>query len=97
MAARPPCKCRPGAECRPCYLIRTDPRYAALWPDPPAPPPPPRGRCLWLGRRTEFRRGCGGRNCRHACGHPDPAKRAAHPVAVPGGICQTCDDHVEDG
>lgn len=42
-----------------------------------------RGTCLHLGVRTEFRPGCGGRMCRHEC-------EAGEPVAVPGGVCQTC-------
>lgn len=95
---RPPCHCRPGWECRPCALIRTRPDYAALWagraPDPA--PPSARGLCLHLGRRTEFRAGCGGRLCRHDCGHPDPARQASHPDAVPGGNCQTCADYQAD-
>lgn len=42
-----------------------------------------RGPCLHLGRRVEYRPGCGGRLCRHEC-------EAGEPVAVPGGVCQTC-------
>lgn len=42
-----------------------------------------RGRCLHLGVRTEFRPGCGGWNCVHEC-------EAGEPVAVPGGVCQSC-------
>ncbi len=54
--------------------------------------PGPAGRkplCLHVGPRTEFRPGCGGWNCEHAC-------LAGHPVAVPGGVCQTCVDHAAD-
>jgi predicted GH43/DUF377 family glycosyl hydrolase len=42
-----------------------------------------RGKCLHLGERTEFREGCSGWSCRHLC-------QAGEPVAVPGGVCQTC-------
>lgn len=42
-----------------------------------------RGDCQHLGPRTEFREGCGGRMCHHTC-------LAGEPVAVPGGICQSC-------
>lgn len=38
--------------------------------------------CRHLGRRTEFRSGCGGWSCRHDCDLGLPA--------VPGGYCQTC-------
>lgn len=44
---------------------------------------PRRPLCLHLGTRTEFRPGCGGRMCKHACD-------AGEPFAVPGGNCQTC-------
>lgn len=43
--------------------------------------------CLHLGRRIEFREGCGGRMCRHECDKGLPA--------VPGGLCQWCWDHSE--
>jgi hypothetical protein len=52
--------------------------------------PPARGPCLHLGRRVEFRPGCGGRNCRHECA-------AGEPVAVPGGVCQTCPKYEPEG
>lgn len=42
-----------------------------------------RGRCLHLGKRVEYRPGCGGRLCLHEC-------LAGEPQAVPGGVCQTC-------
>jgi len=45
--------------------------------------PASRGKCAHLGRRVEFRPGCGGRMCRHECG-------AGEPEAVPGGVCQSC-------
>lgn len=41
MAARPKCKCRDGRECRPCYLLRTDPRYLKLWDGPAVGRTPP--------------------------------------------------------
>lgn len=43
-----------------------------------------RGLCLHLGQRTEFRAGCNGNLCKHNC-------EAGEPVAVPGGVCQTCE------
>ena len=55
--------------------------------------PTPRLNCEHLGKRTEFRPGCGGFRCRHECDHPDADRRAAHPDATPGGNCQTCPDH----
>lgn len=42
-----------------------------------------RTRCEHLGERQEFRPGCSGWSCRHAC-------EAGEPFAVPGGNCQTC-------
>jgi len=45
--------------------------------------PPTRGPCLHLGKRVEFRPGCGGRMCLHDC-------EAGEPQAVPGGVCQRC-------
>ncbi len=55
--------------------------------------PPARGKCAYLGDRTEFRKGCfSGRLCQHECDHPDETKRALHMVAVPAGNCQTCPD-----
>lgn len=42
-----------------------------------------RGRCDHLGKRTEFRAGCGGWMCEHTCD-------AGEPKAVPGGVCLTC-------
>lgn len=44
---------------------------------------PARGPCLHLGVRTEFVPGCGGWRCSHEC-------EAGEPVAVPGGVCQSC-------
>lgn len=49
--------------------------------------------CEYVGRRTEFRHGCHGWSCKHACDHPDLEKKGTHPVAVPGGNCQTCPDY----
>lgn len=43
----------------------------------------PRRECINLGARTEFRPGCSGWSCRHECS-------AGKPVAVPGGVCQSC-------
>jgi predicted GH43/DUF377 family glycosyl hydrolase len=45
---------------------------------------PQRKECLNLGKRTEFRPGCGGWTCQHECS-------AGKPVAVPGGCCQSCE------
>lgn len=42
-----------------------------------------RGKCLHLGVRTQFVPGCGGWRCSHRC-------EAGEPVAVPGGVCQSC-------
>lgn len=42
-----------------------------------------RGPCEHLGKRTEFRAGCGGNMCRHEC-------EAGEKYAIPGGNCQTC-------
>lgn len=59
-------------------------------------PKPQRGPCLYLGKRTEFRPGCGGKNCVHDCDHPQPELRQLHPQAVPGDNCQSCNDWVQD-
>jgi hypothetical protein len=42
-----------------------------------------RGPCRHLGKRIEYRAGCGGWRCRHEC-------EAGEPQAVPGGVCQSC-------
>lgn len=42
-----------------------------------------RGLCVHLGKRTEFRDGCGGSRCKHEC-------NAGEPFAVPAEVCQTC-------
>lgn len=52
--------------------------------------------CEHLGRRTEWRAGCSGWMCAHQCDHPEEALRAQHPVAVPGGNCQTCPNRPRD-
>ncbi len=52
-------------------------------------PLPVRGRCEFLGKRTEKRAGCNGRLCRHECD-------AGEPFAVPGGVCQTCEKWVAE-
>jgi hypothetical protein len=44
--------------------------------------------CVYLGKRTEYREGCGGAMCRHACKIGLPA--------VPGGYCQTCTSYEAD-
>jgi hypothetical protein len=56
-----------------------------------APPPAALARpnrCEYLGRRTEFRSGCAGIHCRHACELNLPA--------VPAGYCQTCKEYEPD-
>ena len=45
--------------------------------------------CIHLGKREEFRAGCGGGFCLHRCGRGLPA--------VPGGFCQTCADFDSGG
>lgn len=45
--------------------------------------------CEFLRRRTEFRPGCGGWRCQHEC--------KLGFKAVPGGLCQTCNDYVDSG
>lgn len=42
-----------------------------------------RGYCHHLGKRTENRPGCSGWSCQWECD-------AGEPVAIPGGVCQTC-------
>lgn len=63
---------------------------AAPPPVKPKPRLPLRGPCDSLGVRTEFRAGCGGNMCKHKC-------NAGEPVAVPGGVCQTCTKWVPEG
>jgi len=95
-----PCQDRhpePAPGCRLCYLAQFDARYRKLWgiTDPPrpvsafTPRPKLRPHCLHLGRRVEYRPGCGGWKCRHVC-------EKGHPEAVPGGNCQTCPDYESD-
>lgn len=72
---------RPGEafsedQCRGCWL-----KARAGWPVQKGTPL--RARCLHLGKRTEFKAGCGGWRCVHEC-------EAGEPQAVPGGNCQTC-------
>jgi len=68
-------RCTPGQWCAICDMNNGHkPRRVPL---------PTRGPCTHLGARVEFRPGCGGRMCRHECD-------AGEPVAVPGGVCQTC-------
>lgn len=45
-------------------------------------------RCAHLGKRTEFRSGCGGMNCRWSCDLNLPA--------VPSVYCQTCSAYVAE-
>jgi hypothetical protein len=71
-------------QCRTCWKLAGG--VAKAEPAPARKPLPVRGWCLHLGGRTEFRPGCGGWRCRHAC-------EKGHPEAVPGGNCQTCPDH----
>ena len=47
----------------------------------------PRDRCAYLGDRTETRKNCNGYMCKHDCDH---RLNAEHPIAIPGGNCQTC-------
>jgi len=46
-------------------------------------------RCEHLGHRVEFRTGCGGWGCLHACGKGL--------VAIPGKTCQTCSEYKDSG
>ncbi len=47
-----------------------------------------RAKCIHLGKRSEFRAGCGGWMCKHECDLGEPA--------VPGGYCQTCPKYEAD-
>ncbi len=57
------------------------------------PKPLPIGRrdnkCEHLGKRTEFKNGCGGWSCKHECDLGLPA--------VPGGYCQMCNKYEDSG
>jgi hypothetical protein len=73
--------------------------FMAVAPDRLTAPPQARPeRCLHLGPRTEFKTGCGGFNCFHACelGHTEDPMRGVGLVR-PGGFCQTCPDYSPDG
>ncbi len=70
--------CTPGNYCALCAHNQKQ--------KPAAPKRQPlqlRGPCEHLGKRLEFRAGCGGWRCEHEC-------EAGEPVAVPGGVCQSC-------
>jgi hypothetical protein len=93
LAAMPAFQSFPGA----AGLIRGG---AAPGPDRARRPPPAArtARCEHLGRRAEFKAGCGGFRCLHACdkGHTeDPLLGIG--LVRPAGFCQTCVDFQNSG
>lgn len=83
--------------CRICHLNATNPNYTRLFlelaghpvgPKPIAATIVRKVRCEFLIGREEFRVGCGGMNCRHACSKGLPA--------IPGQYCQTCPTYSAD-
>lgn len=85
-------------QCRRCWLGLHVKEYAEKWGLPkPKNPMKIGGRtkktarsrlCVFLGKRVEFRTGCGGAKCRHECEQGLPA--------VPNGYCQSCTKYVAD-
>ncbi len=104
MKAPPPHDCNPSRvgpwtddQCWLCWLAKNT-TYWTIWADEkpetilPLPnrslTPARTANCLHLGKRLEFREGCGGPGCLHECDLGLPA--------VPGRYCQTCPSYEAD-
>lgn len=86
--------------CPVCYRFVYDERYKSIWTsDKPITIRPLKVLCVHVGKRIEvsnWKGGCVGL-CSHKCDHPSWVKRRLfHPIAVPGGNCQTCPDYEPD-
>lgn len=76
-----PCDCdKPG--CRPCWLYRNDPRYAALWGGEPPAEPSLASKALGFAQALALHLSTGAKKC--------PPEEAARRLAV----CEGCPNRV---